>query len=43
MSENQQTRDRIIEEILALMAQYGLTWADIEEPENQQEPEVSEN
>jgi hypothetical protein len=42
MNQTQESRDKIIEEILALMAQYGLTWADIEEPENQLEPESVE-
>jgi hypothetical protein len=43
MSEYQQTRDKIIAEILEIMARHNLSLADIEEPENQQEPETSEN
>ena len=42
-SVNIEERDRIIAEILGLMARHNLSLADIEEPDNPTEPEVSEN
>jgi hypothetical protein len=40
---NTPSKDDIIAQILEIMARHNLTWADIEEPDNPTEPEVSEN
>jgi hypothetical protein len=40
---NTPSKDDIIAQILEIMARHNLSLADIEEPENQQEPEVNEH